>query len=78
MFEKDGIRNLEKICTKEGGNFYTIIRGNVYCSLAWTRKINCKYLSDEPDCNGLYTCTYKPYLKIRDEIINDVEYMVLM
>jgi len=34
------IRTLEDICLEEGG-FYTVLRGNIYCSLAWSRKIDC-------------------------------------
>jgi len=58
------IRTLEDICLEEGG-FYTVLRGNIYCSLAWGRKIDCKYLSEEKDHNGLYTCK-RPWLKIKE------------
>ena len=69
------MKRLEKICTEEGGNFYMILNGNVYCSLAWSRRIDCKHLADKPDHNGFYPCTYKPYLEIRDELMEGVEYV---
>ncbi len=70
-------RTLEKICTEEGGNFYRIWNGNLYCSLANGKRINCKYLSKERDHNGLYCCTYEVYKEIRDAMMEKYERRVI-
>ncbi len=67
-FEK--ISRLTEICIKEGGNFYVILNGNVYCGIARTRgPVECPYCCKEKDINGLYKCTYEGYTKIRDMIL---------
>ena len=55
-----------EICTEEKGRFYRILNGNVYCSLAYSRRVDCPYLSDHRDVNGLYLCNYPKYIEERD------------
>ncbi len=62
-------RSLEDICIKEGGHFYRIWNGNLYCGLANGKPIRCKYLSKERDHNGLYCCEYEYYKEIRDAMM---------
>lgn len=47
-------RRLEEVCEEE--NFSQILLGNVYCSLAKGRQVECKYLNKQKDKNGLYPC----------------------
>ncbi len=63
-------RTLVEICTKEGGEFYRILNGNVYCSLAGTKgPVDCPHCNKKIDKNDLYTCNYSLYNKIRDLIL---------
>lgn len=67
--DEEELRTLEEICTKQNGSFYKIVAGNLYCGLAWTRRVDCKYCSKEKDHNGLYTCEYEEYKNIRDMLV---------
>ncbi len=54
MEHEEKERELEQICYTE--DFSSTLRGITYCSLAITRKIDCRWLSEEKDHNGLYSC----------------------
>jgi len=59
---------LMRVCTEEGGEFYEILNGNVYCRLAYSRRVDCPHCSEERDKNGLYVCKHKKYNEIRDKM----------
>jgi len=48
-------------------DFHIELLGNVYCSLSLSRKVECPYLSDIKDHNGLYSCMNLLYNKLYDE-----------
>jgi hypothetical protein len=50
-------KTLDERCLELGG-FVVELAGNLYCSLAYSRKIQCDYLSKERDQNYLYTCNH--------------------
>lgn len=52
--DNEKIRRLEVIC--ERVDFHFNLLGNVYCSLAKNKKINCTYQSSQKDHNNLYPC----------------------
>ncbi len=58
---------LEEICRKNKLCFQTELLENTYCSISFTRKINCVYLEEKKDRNGLYPC------KLTEENIKLVE-----
>ena len=57
--EEEKPRTLDEIC--EEVNFSISVLGNIYCGLALSRKILCKYQSDKKDHNGCYPCTHPLY-----------------
>ena len=63
---EEGLRTLEDICIHGEGRFFRIVAGNVYCSLAWSKPVQCLYCAPEPDHNGLYACVYLEYVAYRD------------
>lgn len=67
-------RTLVEVCTQEGGEFYRIWNGNVYCGVAGTRgPVDCPYCDREVDKNNLYLCTFPVYNQIRDMILYYLE-----
>lgn len=54
--EKDEITevSLEERCLTH--DFSVNLRGEVYCGLAYNRRVECGYLAQERDHNGLFPC----------------------
>jgi len=50
---KKEARNLEEACN---GDFQKIIQGEIYCSIALIKKINCSYQDKDKDENDMYRC----------------------
>jgi len=66
-------RCLSQICQEEGLFFQKHLRGITYCRLGFNgREIQCKYIEENNDHNGLRRCNYIE-LKTR-EIIKKVNY----
>lgn len=57
-------RTIEQICLEEGG-FNSELLGNVYCTLAYNKKIGCVYQSQYKDHNNLYPCINPEYQSLR-------------
>ena len=66
-------KTLEDRCVEVGG-FDIELLGNVYCTLAINKKIECYYLSKEKDQNGLYNCVNPLYQSLRLDNIENKKY----
>lgn len=53
------LRTLEIVCSEE--DFHVELMGGIYCSLSMSRKVNCLFISEHKDTNGLYICNNLKY-----------------
>lgn len=54
-------RTLSEICKEE--DFHTEVKGNIYCRLSLIKKIECPYMNEDIDNDGLYPCLRPDYNK---------------
>ena len=66
---KEEPRNLVDICNEF--DFSKKLNGNVYCSLGYSRQVECPFYSKDQDHNGLYPCLNPKYQPLTEEEIAD-------